>query len=180
MREDINSFSSQVVLQKRVKGQLFVGNINKSHLESLLQSFLLCRIEGNSTPYLSHFLLDVPQRSKNLLQVVHHSLDLISNHLPAAAHFLYLQRSASGRSALDTCLDWAQDPSVLRVCSGLPGASESCRAVEASLRNAGGEHDSVEGPAEALHRWLPQVSLALGRPALLLDVAEAGSQAVLC
>lgn len=115
-------------------------------------------------PYLFHFLVNVPQCSKNQLQVVHHSLDLISHHLPAPVH---------GRSAV---LLWAQEPSVLWVCSGLPGAAKSCRAAEASPR---GEDNAIEGQAEALHRGFPQVSLALGLPACLLDGAEAGGEGAL-
>ncbi|TNN89290.1 hypothetical protein EYF80_000578 [Liparis tanakae] len=49
---------------------------------------------------------------------------------------------------------------------------ESRGAAQASLRNLGGEDDSIEGPFEMLNMWFPQVSLALGAP-------EAGAEAPL-
>lgn len=63
-----------------------------------------------------------------------------------------------------------------------PGASEGCAAAEASLRILGGEEDSAEGAAETLPGWFPQrcqVSVALGVPAAVFDIAEAGREPML-
>lgn len=61
-----------------------------------------------SSFYLFHFLLDVPQCPQNLLQIVHHAFDLVSDGLPAADSLLPVS-CAVGPVGLEPRLVQARD-----------------------------------------------------------------------